>query len=115
MKLSDYKGEEALDIIVDLLEPMTKIMSDKEIAQAYQEVSKLEAIKIAIKNHKKEVIEILAILDGADPKEYEVNIFTLPVKLLEILNDPELVKLFGSQGQTGGAISSGSVSENTEA
>ena len=45
----------------------------------------------------------------------EVNFFTLPVKILEILNDPELVKLFGLQGQTGGAISSGSVSENIEA
>ena len=45
MKLSDYKGEEALDIIVELLEPITKIMSDKEIAEAYQKVNKLEAIK----------------------------------------------------------------------
>ena len=115
MKLSDYKGEEALDLIVELLDPITKIMSDKQIADAYQKVSKLEAIKIAIKNHKTEVIEILAILDGEDPKEYEVNIFTLPVKILEILNDPELIKLFGSQGQTGGAKSSGSVSENIEA
>lgn len=115
MKLSDYKGEEALDLIVEILEPITKIMSDKQIAEAYQKVSKLEAIKIAIKNHKTEVIEILAILDGEDPEEYEVNVFTLPVKILEILNDPELVKLFGSQGQTGGAKSSGSVLENIEA
>ena len=115
MKLSDYKGEEALDLIVELLDPITKIMSDKQIADAYQKVSKLEAIKIAIKNHKTEVIEILAILDGEDPKEYEVNIFTLPVKILEILNDPELIKLFGLQGQTGGAKSSGSVLENIEA
>ena len=115
MNLSDYKGEEALDIIVELLEPITKIMSDKEIAEAYQKVSKLEAIKIAIKNHKKEVIEILAILDGEDPAKYEVNIFTLPAKILEILNDPEFLNLFGSQGQTGGAISSGSVLENIKA
>ena len=90
-------------------------MSDEQIAEAYQKVSKLEAIKIAIKNHKTEVIEILAILDGEDPEEYEVNIFTLPVKILQILNDPELIKLFGSQGQTGGAKSSGSVLENIEA
>ena len=115
MKLSDYKGEEALDIIVELLEPITKIMSDREIAEAYQKVSKLEAIKIAIKNHKTEVIEILAILDGEAPEEYEVNIFTLPVKILQILNDPELIKLFGSQGLMGGAKSSGSVLENIEA
>ena len=115
MKLSDYKGEEALDLIVELLDPITKIMSDKQVAEAYQKVSKLEAIKIAIKNHKTEVIEILAILAGEDPEEYEVNIFTLPVKNLQILNDPELIKLFGSQGQTGGAKSSGSVSENIEA
>ena len=112
--LSEYKGEEALDLIVDLLEPIAKIMSDQEIADAYQHASKLEAIKVAIKKHKPEVIEILAILDGEDPAEYEVSVFTLPVKLLQILNDPELVSLFSLQGQMGGAKSFGSVLESTE-
>lgn len=117
MKLSDYKGEQAIDILVDLMEPATAIMADKEIAQLAQ--SKVPMVKLAkavIKNHKKEVIEILAVLDGEDPKEYakKMTVFSLPVKLLEILNDPLMKDLFSSQGQMTEA-SSTSATENTEA
>jgi hypothetical protein len=116
MKLSDYRGEKALDILADLIEPASKIFGDKEVAQSYQSGNKLKCVKVAIKNHKKEVIELLAVLDGEDAKTYEekVTIFTVPIKLLQILNDPELMQAFSSQGQMGDATSSGSVSENIE-
>ena len=116
MKLSDYKGEKALDILADLIEPATEIFGDKAVSKEFQSGKKLKAVKVAIKNHKKAVIELLAVLDGEDPKTYEerVTIFTVPMKLLQILNDPELLQAFSSQGQTGDATSSGSVSENIE-
>lgn len=117
MKLSDYKGEQAIDVLVELMEPATAIMADKEVARLAQ--SKVPVIKIAkaaLKNHKKEVIEILAVLDGEDPKEYaeKITVFTLPAKLLEVLNDPMMQSLFSLQGQTKEA-SSTSALENTEA
>ena len=56
----------------------------------------------------------MAAMDGVPVEEYKCNVFTLPVKILELLNDPDLVQLFTYQGQTGDAKSSGSVSENTE-
>lgn len=117
MKLSEYKGEQALDMLADLIEPAAAIMADKEIARigkSGQPRSKL--IKPAIKNHKQEVIEILAILDGEDPEDYaeKVNLFTLPAKLLEILNDPDLMSLFTLQGQNKEETNSGSATENTE-
>lgn len=117
MKLSDYKGEQALDIFVELMEPATTIMADKEVAQlAKSNVPIVKIVKAAIKNHKREVIEILAILDGEDPKEYakKITVFSLPAKLLEILNDPDVQSLFTSQGQTIEA-SSTSATESTEA
>ena len=55
-----------------------------------------------IKNHKKEIVEIMARLDGKDPANYTVNFFTLPMKVLEILNDPGIIDLFTSQGQNDG-------------
>lgn len=118
MKLSEYKGEKALDILADIIEPAAIIMADKEIvnfAKSGKPVIKL--IKPLIKNHKREVIEIMAILDGEDPKEYsdKVNFFTLPAKLLEILNDPDLMSLFTLQGQKTDETSSGSATESTEA
>ena len=113
MKLSEYHGEAALDILADLIEPAGEIMSDKEIGEVFKE-NRFKAIGMAIKNHKKAVMQILAAMDGVPVEEYKCNVFTLPVKILELLNDPSLVQLFTYQGQTGDANSSGSVSENTE-
>ena len=114
MKLSDYEGERALDLLADLIEPATKIMADKQLAEILQnkEIPKVRALKVAIKNHKPEVVEILAVLDGVPVEDYKVNVFTLPKKLLEILNDPMVTELFQLQGQTTEAHS-GSATEST--
>jgi len=114
MKLSDYKGEEALDILADLIDPVVEISSDKEIATHLRAREITQAVKAAIKNHKKAIIEILAVLDGEDPATYEPGVFALPTKLLEILNDPEFINLFQPQGQTTDETSSGSATVNTE-
>ena len=113
MKLSEYHGEDALDILDDLIEPAGEIMSDKEIGEVFKE-NRFRAIGLAIKNHKKAVMQILATMDGVPVEEYKCSVFTLPVKILELLNDPDIVQLFTYQGQTGDANSSGSASENTE-
>lgn len=113
MKLSEYQGEAALDLLADLIEPAGEIMSDEEIGDVYKE-NRFKAIGLAIKNHKKAVMQILATMDGGPVDEYKCNVFSLPVRILEILNDPDLVQLFTYQGQTGDANSSGSASENTE-
>lgn len=112
MKLSKYQGEEALDILSDLIEPAGEIMSDKEIGEVFKK-NRLKAIGLAIRNHKKALIQIMATMDGVPADEYKCNVFTLPVKILELLNDPDLIQLFTYQGQTGDANSSGSVSGNT--
>lgn len=114
MKLSDFQGEAALDLLADLIEPVGEIASDKDIVKAYSEGNKFKAIAAAIKAHKQAVIKILALLDGVPVEDYKVNVFTLPAKLLELLNDPEVAMLFTSQGQMGDATSSGSASEKTE-
>lgn len=97
MKLSEIKGEQALEVLADLMEPVAEICSDEEITNLLNE--DVQVLKIAqkmLKNHKKAVITILAVLDGKDPENYEVNILTLPVKLFEVLNDKRLQQLFKS-------------------
>ena len=113
MKLSEYQGEAALDLLADLIEPAGEIMSDKEIGDVFKD-NRFKAIGMAIKNHKKAVMQIMATMDGVPADEYKCNVFTLPAKILELLNDPAMVQLFTYQGQMGDANSSGSVSENTE-
>lgn len=114
MRLSDYHGEEALDLFADLLEPASEVMSDKEFVEYARAGNKVKAIKMAIKNHKKAVIEILARLDGQEPEEYSVSFFTLPAKVLELVNDPAIKDLFIAQGQKMRNANSGSATENTE-
>lgn len=114
MKLSEFKGEEALDVLADLLEPIVEIMTDEKVIALARKNDKVETVKAAIKNHKKAVIEILATLDRQDPKTYEVNILSLPMKLLELFNDEDLMSLFRLQGQNEEQTFSGSATENTE-
>lgn len=100
MKLSEIKGEAALDVLADLIEPAANILADEEIQKSVKSGEpKLLLVKKLLKSHKKEVIEILAILDGEEPETYKVSLLTLPAKLLEIINDPEIGSLFTSQGQ----------------
>lgn len=97
MKLSEVKGEDALDLLADIIEPASKIMVDPEIKKLAKAKNRATIIKTLIKNHKPEIIEILAAMDGVPAKDYHVNVFTLPIKIGEIINDQELISFFTSQ------------------
>lgn len=117
MRLTDIKGEEALDFLADIMDPIISIMSDKEVQDAFRADDRLTAIKLLLRSHKKETIQIMAIMDGEGDavEEYteKVNILTLPRKLLELFNDPEVMALFTSQGQMTDGADSGPVTEST--
>ena len=106
MKLSDIKGERALDVLADLIDPVAEIFGDKEISAALQSgKAPAKAIKLALKNHKRAVLDMMAALDGEDPATYQPSLFVLPKRLLDLLNDPEVQQLFSSQETTSGGIS----------
>lgn len=114
-KLSDYRDEEALDLLADIIEPATKILADEEVREAYKTGNMLKVASVAIKRHKENVLEIMAAMEGVPRKEYHCNIFTLPARVLEITNDKELMTFFTSQVQEMvQSISSGHATENTE-
>lgn len=118
MKLSDIRGEEALDVLADIIEPVTEIMADKEIADMKRaKMPNIKLIKPMIKNHKKQIIEILARIDGKEVNEYKnmITLTTLPMRLLEFLNDPQMEQVFQSQAQSSQSASSGFAMESTEA
>lgn len=115
MKLSEYKGEQALDILADIVEPAASIFADAEVRQIFESGQpKLKAVRTIIKRHKPQVMEILAALDGEDPATYNPGLFTLPLRLIEILNDPELASFFEQQSQIADGASSGSAMGATQ-
>lgn len=113
MKLSEYKGEKAIEVFANLLEPIAEMMGDGQLSKDIEE-NKSKAVIVAnlMKNHPKSIIKVLAILDDADPETYEVNFVDIPVKLFELLNDKALTSLFTSRGQNGDRNPSGSATEN---
>ena len=115
MKLSDYKNEDALDLLADIIDPVSEIMTDKELQKAVKGQNKLGVVKAIIKSHKTEILQILATLDGVPVEEYECNVFTLPVRIMELVNDKELASFFTSQEWTEEKTASIVPMENTEA
>lgn len=123
MNISEIKGEAALDALADMLEPATEILADPAIREAYEkkDVDRAQKIiglvKLAIKNHKQAVIQLLAASEQEDPETYKekINLLTLPRKFMELLQDPALQEVLPLPGQKKAAESSGSATENTAA
>lgn len=123
--LSDYKGEEALDILADIIEPLSLILASEGVQEVYakqkagKKVAPVEFIKPALKENKDEVLAILARIEGVPVEDYRknVNFMTLPLQILSVINDPNIKSLFTSQSQTSSTstASSGSAIVNTEA
>lgn len=114
----DFKGEKALEVFADLLEPATEIINDKKVKELFQKKGTplLKVVKVAIKEHKKEVVQIMAILNDKTVEEYtnQISILTLPMEFLQLVNNPAIKELFTLQGQNADTMNSGSAMENTE-
>lgn len=98
MKLSEFENEKALDLIADIIEPISEISTDTEFVSHIRNGEKLSAVKVLLKNHKKSVLYILAILNNEEPNKYKANILTMTKSVLELLNDEDLMTVFQMQG-----------------
>ena len=114
MKINELKNERAIEALADMFDPIVEIATDENVISAARSDNKMLTVKIILKDHAKAVLELMAALEGIPVDEYECNVLTLPVKLLELFNRPEFNVLFQSQGQKMGKTSFGSATENTE-
>ena len=121
MKLSEIKGVVAIDVIADIIDPITAIMADEEVKKLAEMKPKPPTLLIAktiLKRQKKAILEILAYLHGENPKTYNPSLIELPIMLVNLINEiqsnEELMSLFHSQPQMSSSVSSGAVMENTE-
>lgn len=128
MKLSDIKGERAIEVIAEIIDPIANIATDKEARLLFQREKLPEGVSAEdfvigrirnglpklLSSHKHDIISILAAIEGVSAKEYSetLDILKLMRDCTELLNDPSFKMLFFS-AQSG--TSSGSAPENTEA
>lgn len=95
--MNDYVSEEnskVLEDMADLLGPITEIAKDKKFTELLKGSNKLKAIEYVLREHKAAAITILAIYSGVKPSEYKANLITTPLRLLKLLNDPDIMGLF---------------------
>ena len=93
-RLSEIRGEDALDVIADLIDPVSEICTDEEFVGRIRERKKLDAAKVALKNHKSAILAVLAVWEGVDVEEYNPSLIEIPGKILQILNDPDIISVF---------------------
>lgn len=115
MKIADYKDDAALDLVADLIEPIGRICANPKFSMDMGKGLLLLAVKDALKSNKKDVVEVLARVEGVEPEEYHCTVVSLFTGLLSLLSNPELLGFFGLQVQSKDAPGSGLATESTEA
>lgn len=113
MKFGELKNERAIEALADMFDPIVEIASDDDVKSAARSNNRILTVKLILKKHARAVFEMMAVSEGVSVDEYECDIVTLPVKLLELLNRPEFSFLFPSQSQKTDEVFSGSAMEST--
>ena len=128
IKISEIKGEKAMDILADIVDPIANIAADKEAANLFGRkdlpdgmtvkeyvVQRIRtAIPALIRSHKQDLIKILSALSDKTEDEYKKNM-TLESVVMDVLSlmTDALFNAFFTVSQST-EEQSGSVSENTE-
>ena len=114
-RLSDYKGDEAIELWADLLEPLTIILGDPEIKKVMESGKPIMLMaKEILSLHKVEVVDILARID--DTPVDGLNLIVRLMNLLAEIGENESTKSFfgfAAQAKTD-SESGGSLTESTE-
>ena len=114
-KLSDYKGEEAIELWADLLDPFIEIIGDPNISGLLKaKKPPVITAREILKNYKKQATEILLRIDPTPVNGLNILIRLISL-LTEIGNDPTMKSFFESSAEAEkGETPSGSAMVNTE-
>ena len=116
-RTNERTNEEKLDLFADLLEPVTAILAGPEVSDAWKHQSRIAAIRMAIKAHKREITEALALIEGEPPETYRIDAMRMILKLLALLNRPDVEEmadgLFTLRDQIAASAPSGPAMGNT--
>lgn len=113
---SKMTDEEKLDLFVELIDPVSRMMSSETVEKAYNDGkgSVMDVFKAALKSNYKATLEVLSIFSDKSNSEYKLNLTDPILVFAEIMKNPELVSVFTFAGRMKGATSSGSHTENSE-
>lgn len=94
-KLSEIHGEEALDVLAELLDPVFVIMNDAELRAIFENGEPMVNVaRYIVKKYRSEAMHILTVLNG---EEYQPSVIELVKDIVSLFDDEELVDFFDSQ------------------
>lgn len=98
-KLSDYKGDESIELWAEMLEPFMEILADENVSKELSSGKPVMSVVAEIlKKHKTEAKKILLAIDDTP-----VNAVNFPIRLLslftDLMNDEAAKDFFKSAAQ----------------
>lgn len=102
-KLSDYEGEEAIELWGDLLEPVSKLLAAEDVKELRKSKQpRVVVVRELFKKHPDEIIGIIKTIDP-DAKINGLSVITAFIGILtDIMTIPGAKDFFQSVGQTEG-------------
>lgn len=120
-KLSEIRDDEAMDALAEILDPVVNLAKNEKFKIAIRgdkkkniKPNRLEAVKIAMTENRRDIVTIMAVLEGEKVEDFHYNMITLPKMILDLLNDKEMIDFFHYQAEKDSETSSGSATESTE-
>lgn len=116
-RILDARGDEALDVLAELIVPAQDIISDPVVLQNLQTGGKkIIAVQKALKDHKDAVTEMLAIDDGVttDEERKIITVVSLPFRVLAMLGNTEIQQLFFGLAETNKTATGSSAASTSE-
>ena len=92
------KNEAAVEQLADILEPAIAIFSDAEVKEKFgdDDAPMVGIVVFIMKKYAKEIVQILASLDGIPYEEADYTTAEIIKKCLNIAKDDELMGFFSS-------------------
>ena len=92
--LTDVKGEAALDLIANIIEPISVLAADDTVKTLLSEVTDdtnsagalMKFVTYILREHKKEVLQILAATEGKRPEDCDFTIKSLFVEVNNLIH-----------------------------
>ena len=115
--LCDYKGDDAFEVLADILEDAGEIMADEKIQEKMFEP--IIVLASAMLKYHREAVERMLYRLNPDVKKTDINGSNLNAWIVKFINDitgnSAVNDFFDSQGQNEIEESSGSATESTKA
>lgn len=110
MKWNEMGFDWQCDALCRMIDPVQELTGDKALLTAIKEKKLWQAAGLVLREHRYAVREILAALDGCEPFAVRLNLLALPGKIVEILQNEDLIQLFTLQLPGLGQMYSGNAS-----